>query len=214
LERPQPVVGKKISPRIDLVMNIYSALQRDTVTPNELSEYISQDPQLSFQLLRIINSAAFARQRTIQSLREAVMLLGLQQLRTWIMVIALANDASKPPELMQTLLARARLCESIMRKTSAARADAAFLMGIFSGLDALLDIPLQSLMSRLPLTEDVQAALLRYEGDLGVVLKNAIAFERANWQAFLPHKLSVEDWQQHYFDALKWANEISAPLRT
>ena len=214
LERPQPVVGKKISPRLDLVMNIYTALQRESVTPHELSEYISQDPQLSFQLLRIINSAAFARQRKVQSLREAVMLLGLQQLRTWIMVIALADDASKPPELLQTLLVRARLCENIMRKSSAARADAAFLMGLFSGLDALLDIPLEVLVTRLPLAEDVQAALTHHEGDLGLLLKNAIAFERAQWQDFAPHKLSAEDWQQHYFAALKWANEVAVPLRS
>lgn len=213
LEKPQPVVGKKISPRIDLIMNIYSALQNENVTAREVAEQISLDPQLTFQLLRIINSAAFARPRSVQTLREAVVLLGMQQLRTWIMVIALANDKSKPAELLQNLLVRAKLCELVAKKITPARADSAFLVGMFSGLDALLDMPIESVLSRLPLHDDVVDALLQRRGELGSLLSNAMAFQHAAWPTFSPAPLSAEVWQQCYFDALKWARAMQVPLR-
>lgn len=213
LEKPQPVVGKKISPQLSLIMDIYSALQRENITAKELAEQIGRDPQLTFQLLRIINSAAFSLQKRIQTLREAVMLLGMQKLRTWIMIIALASEKSKPGELLHNLLIRARFCELMAVSRFPAQADAAFLVGMFSGLDALLDLPLTDIVQRLPLHQQVLDALLHRQGPLGELLLNVIAFEHADWSQFQAGNIAVEVWQHNYFEALKWARELNRSLR-
>lgn len=213
LEKPQPVVGKKLRPQMQLIMDVYASLQREDITAKELADQIGRDPQLTFQLLRIINSAAFSLQRRIQNLREAIMLLGMQKLRTWIMIIALANERDKPAELLHGLLIRARLAELVAQQQMPAKADAAFLLGMFSGLDALLDIPMSELVKRLPLHDEMIQALLDHQGPLGQLLHQVIAFEHAEWQEFQPGNLAPEIWQQSYYDALKWARSIAAPLR-
>ena len=213
LEKPQPVVGKKLRPQMQLIMDVYASLQREDITAKELADQIGRDPQLTFQLLRIINSAAFSLQRRIQNLREAIMLLGMQKLRTWMMIIALANERDKPAELLHGLLVRARLAELVAKHQLPAKADAAFLLGMFSGLDALLDIPMTDLVKRLPLHDEMIQALLEHQGPLGQLLHQVIAFEHAEWQEFQPGKLAPEIWQQSYYDALKWARSIAAPLR-
>jgi len=213
LEKPQPIVGKKIRPQLALIMDIYSALQREHITAKELAEQIGRDPQLTFQLLRIINSAAFGLQKKVQNLREAVMLLGMQKLRTWIMIIALANEKSKPAELLHVLLLRARFAELIALHNMPKQSDSAFLVGLFSGLDALLDLPLNDILKKLPLHDDVVDALTHRRGALGDLLKNIMAFEHAQWEGFDAEHQNTTLWQESYFSALKWAREVQTPLR-
>src|SRR5690606_40709129 len=54
-------------------------------------------------------------------------------------------------------------------------------LGLFSGLDALLDVPLPQLLDRIALGEEMTAALLRRQGDSGRILECVLRYEQADW---------------------------------
>lgn len=212
LERPEIVHGKKVSANLQLVMTILSTLQKDNVSTSEISRLVQQDARLSYQLLRIINSAAYARPRAVQSVQDAVNLLGITALRNWVSLIAMANAHTKPSELMNTLLVRAKTCENVARVELPGDIDAAFTTGLFSGLDALLDSPLDVLLTQLPLSADIKAALSTRGGPLGNLLQRVIAYEHGDWEALEATQAPQKVLCNAYLSSLIWARKTQAVL--
>src|SRR5690554_7888811 len=111
---------------------------------------------LSYKLLRLVNSAAFALPRTINSLRQAIDLLGLDIITNWINLLAMANMGDKPLELSIAALTRARMCAAIATAINGkSRSDSFFTVGLLSTLDAFMDAPLEILLKSLSLNENL-----------------------------------------------------------
>jgi EAL and modified HD-GYP domain-containing signal transduction protein len=211
LHRPELVRGKKISANLQLVMTILTALQQEKSSAQMIADLVNQDAKLSYQLLRIINSAAFARPRAVNSVREAVVLLGIRMLRNWISLIAMANAHTKPPELMTTLLVRARMAENLA-KALKMNSDSAFTSGLFSGLDALFDLPMAQLLQQLPLNAEVKLALAEHGGELGRLIRIILHYERGEFGELVALNVALTDCQQAYMEALVWARETQNNL--
>lgn len=116
LARPKIIKGKKITENKQTVLQLLSVLHNPNVAIEKIEQLISRDPMLSYKLLRLVNSAAFSLPRTIESLRQAITLLGLNIIKNWVNLLAMANLGDKPLELSIAALTRARLCESIATK--------------------------------------------------------------------------------------------------
>ena len=135
------------------------------------------------------------------------MILGIQNIRNWASLITLSNLDSKPHELIFTCMARAKMCELFASKLESKDASSFFTVGLFSSLDALMDRPLNELLSPLPLSDEINQALLERKGMMGDVLNCAIAYEKGDWDN-VKMDLPSADIQNIYLDALGWAKEI------
>lgn len=218
LAKPRVISGRKISENKQSVLQLLSALHDPNAPIDKIERMIARDTLLSFKLLRLVNSAAFGLSRDVESLRQAIMLLGLNKLRNWVNLLALSNLSGKPHELSITALTRARMCEIISAQMNQpARPDAYFTVGLLSTLDAFLDAPLEDLLKNLSLSEALNQAMLTHAGPEGLVLQIVQSHEQGQWEkidweylaslGITPDKLA-----EIYMEALRWVAETMNSL--
>ncbi len=210
-EKPQIIRGKKLSANKQSVMQLMATLYDPKSEPAAIAQKIAQDAELSYRLLRIINSAAYGLTRKINSVKDAVVLLGLQKLKRWISLLALSSSDDTPPELIKTLLIRGRSCELLAEKLQAGEQEQYFTTGLFSGIDSLLGADLDYLINELPLVNEIKEAILQYQGPQGMVLKAVIQFEHAQWES-LNTQIDEQLINQCYFESIGWCEEVSSTL--
>lgn len=212
LARPKIIKGRKITENKQAVLQLLSILHDPEVSLDEVERLISRDPMLSYKLLRLVNSAAFALPRMIESLRQAITLLGLNIIKNWINLLAMANLGDKPLELNVAALTRARMCEVIATTMNTKpRQDSFFTVGLLSTLDAFMDVPLETLLGNISLSVELNEALLKHLGDEGKVLDIVEHYERAEWDRIDWNYLAAQnidpDRLSHiYLDALQWVS--------
>lgn len=171
--RPSVVTEKRLVENRTTLIRLLSRLNDPTVEMAEISRLIGEDPALSFKVLRFINSAAIATTRQIESIQQAVVLLGLTHMRTWASLLALSGIKGKPLELINMGLLRAGICERIARSSGKGAPDTAYIVGLLSLLDALLDTPMTKLLDDIPLPVAVVDALCHASGLYGQMLSTA-----------------------------------------
>lgn len=215
LHSPNLVESKKVKVNKLIVLQLLTKLQKPDVSSTEVEEVLSHDPRLSYKLLRIVNSAAFGLQRQIQSLREAIIYLGLQRVRSWASMLSMsASESKKPDELMMVTLTRAKMCEHLAMMLGRQDSDSFFTIGLFSLLDAMLDQPMDKLLAEIDLDEDVKNALLKQEGPMGMLLSSVIAYENADWGNLAYPGLTAEHLRDAYLMSLDWAEQSCALIYT
>ena len=208
LARPHVIKNKRLPGSKVTLLRLLAKVQSSQIEFSDLETMISQDVSLSFKLLRLINSAFLTRGNNIQSLRQALTLLGLQQVTSWVSLLLLSESEDKPRELMTIAMVRARMCELLGQSLYKHESGQDFIVGLFSVLDALLDLPIDEAISSIPLSEAIRNALIHHQGKMGEVLECVIAYENGFWESpalkiFTPDKL-----RNAYLDAVAWADEI------
>ena len=148
-----------------------------TASFEDIERMVKLDPGLSVRLLRYINSAALALRHRISSMRQALMLVGAQTVRQWLLLVLMGDLGRVRPAVLNAGLVRAKLCETLARDAGLRATDSAFAVGLLSICDALLDAPLDEIIGDLPLTADVRDAIVRREGPLGELLERAVALQ-------------------------------------
>ena len=132
-----------------------AALQGGSATIEELEQVIDRDVGLSVKLLRYINSAYIGMRGSITSIRQAVMMLGSRGVSRWALLVALTGGPSTPRELSVVGLTRARMCELLGSDRRDVAGEELFTVGLLSVADALLDVPLETIVEELPLADEV-----------------------------------------------------------
>lgn len=214
LHRPYIQAGKRIKSAHQIVLQLLAELHQPNIDLYRIAELVRRDPALSYKLLNFINSAWFALPRRIDSIEQAVILLGLEQIKRWATLLALSSAAqAQPTELLRTALTRARMCELLAIATDHSAPPQAFLVGLFSNLDALLGMPLTEIAKTLPLAEEVQAGLNR-QGPLGEILNCTLNYERWQLTAACCSGLSLTAIGRIYLDSLAWVQQVYSHLAT
>lgn len=219
LSRPEIIPGKKLTENRQALLQLLSILHDPNAPVDRIESMIASDTLLSFKLLRLVNSVAIGLDREIESLRQAILLLGINKLRNWINLLALSNLAGKPHELNTLALTRARLCELLGMRIAArpdkdrARVDGFFTVGLLSTLDAFLDISLDELLDNLAISQTLKDAMRGVDNLEGQVLKLVKAHERGewdkvNWAQLGELKLTPSIVTQDYVSAIRWVNNI------
>lgn len=212
--RPRIIKGQKVQSASHVILRLLQELQNPKTNAARIENLLAQDSALSYKLLRIINSAAYSLPRKVESLRQAVTLLGLDQIRSWAAIIALTGRTDKPRELANTLLVRARFCELLANDQQLGNASSYFMAGLLSGLDALLDTEMAPMLAQLPLSEEITLAILGHQGSIGAVLDAALAMETGDWPRLLAHGLPEDRLQECYVQSIVWARELLETLNT
>ncbi len=205
--RPNLVSGKRHANSKIGLMPLLAKLNDEDADFTELETLIAQDQVLVYRLLRCANSAAVAPRHPIESLRNALLMLGTRTVRTWILLISLSAVDDKPPELCRIALARARMCELLAHEFRSASPNACFTVGLLSLLDSLLNQPMEEVVSSLPLTDEIKEALLHRAGPLGRVLQCVCDYEQGHWHA-LDSTPAESSLAKAYLQALTWADDI------
>jgi EAL and modified HD-GYP domain-containing signal transduction protein len=210
--KPTVVKGKGLKPNRASILNLVAKINNDNVDVQELSDIISTDVSLSHKILKFINSPASGLAAQIDSIQRAVVLLGLNTIKNWISIVALATGSDKPHELSTLALVRARTCEQLARTGGLDRPESFFTAGLFSTLGAMMDQPMSTLLEELPLPDELKLALLENSGIYGEAISCAIAMERNDPDNILFMDLDVSIMSELYLDALLWASEQSGAI--
>lgn len=205
--KPKNFTAQSIKPNRLAVLRILATLQDPDCDIRELEELISNDVSMSYKILRIINSALYSMPRTIDSVKQAIMALGLKSIRDWVAIISLTDIDDKPRELIALSLQRARMMQSLA-ESKQLDPDAAFTTGLFSCIDALMDQSMNRIMSELPLANDIVRALLDQEGPMGELLDFVTRYEQGDWDDLASESLSVEELRQHYLESIQWSSDL------
>jgi EAL and modified HD-GYP domain-containing signal transduction protein len=180
----------------------------------KLTIFIERDVSLSYKLLRLINSAAFYLRNRITSIKHALVLLGLQEIKKWISLVALRDIGDdKPDELVKNSIIRARFGELLGPKFGLRnRRDEIFLMGMFSMIDALMNKPIEDILKELPISKDIEDALLGKDGLFKDILDLIVFYEKGEWDnlSSICNKLNISDIElpDIYLESLQWTNDI------
>jgi c-di-GMP phosphodiesterase len=182
-------------------------------TLDNVRAMVECDLAISYRLLQHINSSLYGLRCRVQSIRDTVLFLGLYKVRSLISLFLLAAMEGSQPALIETALVRARCAELLAKLSGAERTDAHFTAGMFSCLDAMLDVPMSVAIERLPLAEPVRAALTDGSGEIGRVLQTVLAYERGDWvNASLPD-VPPQRLREAFLEAAEWARTVQQPER-
>lgn len=209
---PQLVEGWNHSANAVTVMRVVSELENPEVTAEELEQIISKDPELVIRLLKIVNSARFALSRDISNVREAVIAIGLDELKKWAMLICVSQCQVQTNELIREVLTRAKMCELIANNYQL-KPNTAFMLGILSGMDAMLNLPMEELVCQLALSGEIKEALLDQEGELGTLLEDVKSFMSGAWDN-LERPSESSHLATAYDQSLEWVIDAMKELHS
>ena len=178
------IISRKDIPGYKLnYLRLLKELNVENPSFNNLKNIIEHDPALAYKLLKYINSAFFALRHQVSSIKQALGLLGENEIRKWASLAVLMElGKEQPEELLKTSLLRARLCEQLSEIAGfGSQKSEFFFMGMFSCMDVLLGRPMEEVLEDMPIAEPVKAALLGKENTYQHVLALALAYERGEW---------------------------------
>jgi EAL and modified HD-GYP domain-containing signal transduction protein len=212
--RPAVVPGRQIPPGKAASLRLLCEARKPDLDYSSVEGLIAGDVALTWQLLRYVNSVLFYRGAEIRSISQALAILGEENIRRWAALSALPRLAkNKPEEIITLSLVRAHFGEFLARLAGLRDAGEAFLMGLLSLIDTLLEIPLEDALDRTGLSERLRSVLLdRAPGDdpLRAVYQLLRAWETGNLQAVssLAIQLGVSQaaLSQAYAESTLWAD--------
>lgn len=213
--KPFVVAGKNIPP---FKLNCLRLLQQiNDVDSNfeKMENIIKGDVSLSYNLLKFINSAAFGLKMKINSIKHALVLLGVDEVRKWASLVTLQTlGKDKPSELIINSLVRAVFGEALARKTKLKEeASNIYFMGMFSLMDAFLDRPLAEVLEGLPLTQEIKQALLGVDNRFSLILNLVLVYEKGDWSNLFDcvTRLDLEESEISvlYLQSLAMANQLT-----
>jgi EAL and modified HD-GYP domain-containing signal transduction protein len=210
--QPKVIRGQRLPNNRLAILKLLSRLQDPNITPEQLEELIAQDIAFSYRILRYVNSASLALPRKIESIHQAVVILGLQTIKSWTTLLAMSQVDNKPAELVVTAMVRGKMAEGLAKAMNAAQPESFFTVGLFSALDALMDNSMEEILTQLPLADHIAAALLHRRGVHGDILECVLTYERGQWENLGCSQLGTHKIRDCYLEALQWAGTVCQRL--
>lgn len=206
LSKPHVMVGQSVPASHHVLTSLLGEVSKEDYDVDRVAGIIAQDPRLSYKLMRVVNSASFGLARTVQSIEDTVVLLGANELKRWAGMLAFFVVDSKPDELLVSAIIRAKMCELVASRLQRPQPGNYFTAGLLSMLDALLDRPLEQVLSQMPLSVDLELALLEGSGDLGGILYTVKAYDNGCFEEMPAIGLASADMRAVYLEALEWSD--------
>ncbi|CUI08520.1 EAL and HDOD domain-containing protein [Massilia antarctica] len=215
--RPAILSGKKIAPSELVILRLLDLINSDADNA-EIERAVKRDPLISLNLLRLVNTPAAGARGRIDSLTEALYVLGRQQLQRWLQILLYAKPGTAVElnsPLLQMATTRGKLMELMTRKVQGASAETGFTVGIMSLMDALFSMSMQDILATVVVADEVRAALLERKGVLGDMLRVVELLENPRRGPELARSLkalglSAQAMREIEMDAFGWVNELVA----
>jgi len=218
--RPVVLRQKKLDVGKLAMMRLMQQVMADTEL-EEIEETFKQNPGLTYNLLRLVNSVAIGLRVRIKTLRHALMVLGMEQLKRWITLALYAgkDDNGVQSPLLEMAAMRGKMMELLvlsLRTGGKEHADRAFMAGVLSLIDVLFEDSMEELVGKLNLVEDVRAALLQRDGLLGGLLTLVENVEQTDFsgvnEQLEESGLSLEQLLSAQLETISWSDRLSTTL--
>lgn len=215
--KPEILKGFEFPPSIALHYQIINSLNKETPDFEEISELIKRDISLSYKFLRFINLPGVGVQRKISSIKQALVLVGLNAMKKWMHVLALREfDEDKQKgrvhALIEYSLTRAKMCELLAKKSGKGNLDEYFLAGMFSLMDVITKKEWSDILPYIPLTDTVSDTLQEMETEMTPYIKLAEAVERFNLKDIEKYAKEIGvDYEELSFysqEANRWSHAL------
>ena len=209
--KPRVIEQNDIEINYAVAMLIYAEVLKPHMNMSRVAELFAQDTALAYKLLRLLNSGVFPIKNKIESLKQALVYLGNERTKKFVGLIMTAHIAEgKPTELTRLSIVRSRFCELIAKKLSPNIAGMSFLTGLFSLLDAILDKPMNQVVTRLPFPEPLKEALIGEPNSLYYILNVVRAYESGSWwqlqEACTLINMEDDCLPEFHASAISWAD--------
>lgn len=209
---PQIVKGKSLPANKMAIMKLLAELQDNESSIEKLAQTISQDVTMSVRILRFINSAQFGFAKEVDSIQQAIMMLGRTTIQNLANLVSMSQIEDKPHELLIISMIRAKMAENMAELVNADK-EASFTTGLFSIIDTLMNQDMELLIEGLPLIEPIRAALIRHEGSLGEILHCVLSYESGDWKNATYENVDIDEIRNCYLNALEWASASNFLLK-
>lgn len=208
-----PIAGKKIGGNKVLLLQLLGKLQDPDATATSLEALCIRDANLTYRILRVVNAAAQGFRRNVDTLSQAITLLGTEEIKRWVNLFLVEGEPGKPDELTRNMLVRARMCEILAELSNRPAPVNHFIVGLLSQLDVLMDISMQELLEQVPLGAEAKLALLQRAGSQGEILAEVESYERGQFSHLngLHNKTYYEVAYRH---ASAWARQVQLELNS
>ncbi|MFI7542341.1 EAL and HDOD domain-containing protein [Actinoplanes sp. NPDC049599] len=206
LGRPHVVSMVELSPARLGRVRLVAALAAAEVDFDEVVSLVASDPALTYRLLQATNSAASGVRTRVSSVHEAAVLLGLPTIRQWVTLMVLGGLTEGAENQLAVTLTRARMCQTVAQRIGLS-GDAAFSVGLLSGVAELIGQSPAEVVRQLPLSEETSAALAERAGGLGHILTAVRDYENGD-AAGLAGLLDSDGAVNAYLTAMKWCHEV------
>ncbi len=214
--RPEILTGRSIPTLAVNRLRLIHEINAKDFQVSEVAEIISQDPGMSFRLLKHINSVFYSFRHNVRSIAQAVTLMGSRAVKQWAMLSMLADLGSegKIQELLFSCVHRARFLEILTAETNqnTHTPDTMFLLGLFSNLDAMLNLPMEDILVHLPLEKEISDALCGEENIMSQWIKMTMAVERGDWASVKSmidyFRLDEQKTAVNHLQAADWAYKM------
>ena len=212
--QPMKMGEKPIAPLKVNALRLINIAADEDFDLEEISKIIERDASLSISLLRFINSPAIGLSVKVASIAQAVALLGQKEMRKWItMTVSVSLGADRPDEITRMSLVRAKFAENLATCFELGyEAPSLFLMGLFSPLDIILEMPMEKAVEQVALSDKVKNALLGKPGEFNDILSIIKAYEQGDWPVVSRIMISggsnVELVSGAFIDALVWYRDL------
>jgi EAL and modified HD-GYP domain-containing signal transduction protein len=216
--RPSTLGGRKLSPSQLAVLELMNLVTSD-VDNADIERAVKRDVTLALNLLRLVNTPAVGARQRIDSIGQALIVLGRRQLQRWLQIMLYAEPSTRghnQTPLLMLATTRGRLMELLaqrLRPGQRAIADIAFTVGIMSLMDVLFGIPMVDIVEQIPVSDEIHKALLKREGFFGELLKLSEHIEQADGADFVLPALkglaiSGDDMVEMEMSAFQWSDSV------
>lgn len=214
LAKPLAVQGQTVRGKINTSITTINTVSQPDIEIDDMARAVSRDPSLATQLLKIVNSPVCDLLRPMSSIRDAIVYLGLIQVRKWIMMMSLLNETTSNTGAIHLVLTRAKACENYAAATLLVKSDQAFLVGLLSGVHLLFGIDNALFLQQVSLQPEIAKAILEEEGLLGGILSKIKQVEYAIRQnSATGHDQDAPEFSA-YHSASGWAEGVLATTST
>ncbi len=198
--------------------NLYQLIieiTKDEPDIEELAQIVSRDASLTYALLKMANSAYFAVHHETTSVHQAMVRVGISQLKQWIYLLSFeANEDSASEELLKTSFMRANFASGLVKrmKNFVINSTDAYLLGMFSTLEYMIDASMEEILAEIPIVEEVKEALVSHKGKAGKLYDLLLCYERAEWSEIkvIAEELGIRtsELAQMYMVCVEEVNDI------
>jgi len=209
--KPDLVSSRGVPAKRSSLLHVLARLQDPKITMDQMEQVVSTDVNLTYRLLRLVNSAFMALPEEVTSVRSALMRLGLHRVISMVSLLAMSGASEKSSELLIIAMVRAKMCESMALKAQANEPEAYFTVGLLSVLEAMFDTPMSEILEQLPLALPLREALSNPEcpSQLARTLRLALSYESGLWSDLDGSDL---DYGSTYLRALDWAEGVKQSM--
>ncbi|MFI7586059.1 EAL and HDOD domain-containing protein [Spongisporangium articulatum] len=209
VERDRPGDLADLSPGQAVALQLVGMLGDPGVSMDDVEDVVRRSPELAYRLLKVANSASSGARREVGSLHEAIVMVGVSRLRSWLLLLSMSGSASAEGAMLDALT-RAATCERLAQATGAAGPESAFTIGLLDGVGEALGVEAERLLQHIPaLATELAETLLGSPGPLRGVLDSVVTYQHGE----LPSQVDAGVIVDSYLNSVAWTTHTAAAIR-